>query len=377
MIIAKKNLPSEWLEHDKKIRPYLWSHRVLGISSKIVSTLLFLSFIITHRFVRLEQILQSWGLSPLVLWAFYFGALALLWELVSIPFSISHHWVERAHHLSKQPYLSWFIDRLKGYAVGAVIGFVALSVVFLSLSLAGDNWWLATYVCFVLLSVILAQLAPVVLIPLFFKLKPLEEGDLKNRLLALSQRFGVKVENVYHLGMGEKTEKGNAAFVGIGKTKKILIGDTLYKNFPIEEVEAVFAHELGHQVHGDLIKGIFFSSIILFISFFLSQLLCEELIFSAFNTDRSHPFGVLMFFVVLSVIQWPLGIQLNGFSRWRERLADRFAKENFKSGDLLASALERLTFQNRGLFRPNGLIEFLTYSHPAPWRRISTLRQSD
>ncbi|NBX76807.1 MAG: M48 family peptidase [Proteobacteria bacterium] len=376
MIFANKNIPLPWLEHDKQIRPYLWSHRILGISSKILSTLLFLSFIVTHRFVRLEQILQSWGLSSLALWTVYFGALALLWELVSLPFSISHHWIERAHHLSKQSYLSWFGDRLKGYGVGGVIGFLALAVVVFSLRVAGDRWWLVTYICFVLLSVILAQLAPVVLIPLFFKLKPLEEGELKARLLALSDRFGVKVEDVYHLGMGEKTEKGNAAFVGIGKTKKILIGDTLYKNFPLEEVEAVFAHELGHQVHGDLIKGIVFSSIVLFISFFFSQLLCEELIFDAFKIDRTHPFGVLMFFVVLSVIQWPLGIQLNGFSRWRERLADRFAKEKFNSGDLLASALERLTFQNRGLFCPNVIIEFLTYSHPAPWRRISSLRKS-
>jgi len=376
MRISKKNLPAEWLEHDKMIRPYLWSHRVLGISSRILSVLLFVSFIVTHRLVRLEQILDSWGLSSLALWTLYFGSLALLWELVTLPFSISHHWVERAHHLSKQSYFSWFLDRLKGYGVGGIIGFAALSIVFFNLRAAGERWWIMTYVCFVLLSVILAQLAPVILIPLFFKLKPLEEGELKSRLLALSDRFGVKVEDVYHLGMGEKTEKGNAAFVGIGKTKKILIGDTLYKNFPVEEVEAVFAHELGHQIHGDLVKGIVFSSVVLFISFLLSQLLCEELVFSAFKTNRNHPFGVLMFFVVLSLIQWPFGVYLNGFSRWRERLADRFAKENFKSGNLLASALERLTFQNRGLFRPNVMIEFLTYSHPAPWRRISTLRET-
>lgn len=369
-------MPVEWIEHDKRIRPYLWSHRVLGISSKILSCLLFFSFIVTHRFIRFEDIVESWPVSPLIQWSLYFGALALLWEMVSLPFSISHHWVERSYHLSKQSYLGWLIDRLKGYGVGAVIGCLALSIVFYSLRVSNDYWWVITYFCFVLLSVVLAQLAPVLLIPLFFKLTPLEEGELKKRLLELSDRFGVKVQDVYHLGMGEKTEKGNAAFVGIGKTKKILIGDTLYKNFPVEEVEAVFAHELGHQVHGDLIKGIVFSSLVLLISFFGSQFLCEELIFPAFQTDKMHAFGVLMFFVVLSIIQWPLSIQLNGFSRWRERKADHFAKVNFKSGDLLASALERLTFQNRGLFKPNVIIEFLAYSHPAPWRRILNLRQA-
>ncbi|MFM8269388.1 MAG: M48 family metalloprotease [Pseudomonadota bacterium] len=370
------SLPREWLEHDRRIRPYLWSHRVLGISSKILSVLLFVSFIVTYRFIRFEQILESWNLHPFALWLLYFSALAFLWELVLLPFSISHHWVERAHHLSKQSYGAWFVDRLKGYAIGAVIGFVALSILFFSVRWAENHWWVITYSCFVGLSVVLAQLAPVILIPLFFKLKPLEEGELKKRLLTLSGRFGVKVEDVYHLGMGEKTEKGNAAFVGIGKTKKILIGDTLYEKFPMEEVEAVFAHELGHQVHGDLIKGIVFSSLVLFLSFCGSHFLCEELIFSAFRTDQTHPFGILIFFVSLSVIQWPLNIYLNGFSRWRERKADRFAKENFKSGELLASALERLTYQNRGLFKPNPFIEFITYSHPAPWRRILTLRKA-
>lgn len=372
---SKKQLPIEWLEHDKKIRPYLWSHRVLGISSKLLSVLLFMSFIVTYRFMRWEQILESWGISGLILWALYFASLAFLWELVTFPFSISHHWIERAHGLSKQSYLAWFVDRMKGYAVGSVIGFLALSVVFLSLRWVADFWWLVTYGCFVFLSVVLAQLAPVILIPLFFKLKPLEEGELKNRLLSLSKRFGVQVENVYHLGMGEKTEKGNAAFVGIGKTKKILIGDTLYTKFPMDEVEAVFAHEVGHQVHGDLVKGIVFSSVLLFITFFSAQWLCEELIFSIFKTDRNQAFGILLFFVVLSIIQWPLGVYANGFSRWRERLADKFAKEKFNSGELLASALERLTFQNRGLFRPNPIIEFLSYSHPAPWKRICRLRQ--
>lgn len=348
----------------------------MGISSSLLSILLFVSFIVTYRFVRLEQALESWEIPQLLVWSLYFCTLAFLWEMVSFPFSVSHHWIERAHHLSKQSYLSWFGDRLKGYGVGGVLGFCALSIVFFSVRWVGDLWWLVTYGCFVLLSVVLAQLAPVLLIPLFFKLKPLEEGDLKKRLLELSQRFGVKVQEVYHLGMGEKTEKGNAAFVGIGKTKKILIGDTLYEKFPIEEVEAVFAHELGHQVHSDLVKGIFFSSILLFIGFFASQKVCRDLIFPAFRTDETHAFGILLFFSALTVIQWFLSIYSNGFSRWRERLADRFAKDNFQNGDQLASALERLTFQNRGLFKPNAVVELLSYSHPAPWRRILKLRQT-
>jgi len=174
--------------------------------------------------------------------------------------------------------------------------------------------------------------------------------------------------------MGEKTEKGNAAFVGIGQTKRILIGDTLYNKFPTEEVEAVFAHELGHQVHGDLVKGIAVSSLLLVGVFGAANWLCQELLFLVFKTNEQHPFGVILFFAAASVISIPTGFLQVCFSRALERRADRFAKMKLGSGIMLANALERLTVQNRGLFRPNPIIELFTYSHPAPWRRISYLR---
>jgi len=364
-----------WLEHDKNIKSYLWSHRVLSIFSKILSVLLFGVFIVTYRFIRWQDFLGALELPEMLVWFGFFGGVALLWELVLFPFTISHHWVERSHGLSKQSYVSWFVDRLKGYGVGAFIGGIALGIILWSLSLSEEYWWLLTGVLFVLLSVVLAQLAPVLLIPLFFKLKPMEANPLKERLLKLAEQFGVSVKDVYHLGMGEKTEKGNAAFVGMGKTKRILIGDTLYERFPENEIEAVFAHELGHQVHSDLVKGIFLSSICLIVSFYLANLVTETWAFPFFRTDKQQPFGILIFFVVLSLISLPFGFIQNLFSRWREKMADAFAKENLKTGEALASALERLTFQNKGLFKPHFLREFWSYSHPAPWRRIEWLRK--
>jgi STE24 endopeptidase len=363
-----------WLDHDKKLFPYLWSHRVLSLTQKLISILLFLSFILTGRFSRLEDALMQYQWPAFVIWLFYFACLALVWEFVAFPFSLSHHWVERSFHLSKQSYWGWIKDKLKGYAVGIVLGMLVGGILFYSIQWGEKNWWWITCFLFIALSVVLAQLAPVLLIPIFFKLRPMQEGELKNKLLGLSAKMGVKVKDVYHLGMGEKTEKGNAAFVGMGKTKRILIGDTLYQKFPSEEVEAVFAHELGHQVHSDLVKGIFFSSAILVGVFAGANWLCEELLFLMFKTNEQHPFGVVLFFAACSVISIPTAFLQSCFSRSLEKKADRFAKEKLGSGALLASALERLTFQNRGLFKPNKLIEFFTYSHPAPWRRIGYLR---
>jgi STE24 endopeptidase len=363
-----------WIEHDKNIRPYLWSHRILKIGKTFLTLGLLVWFVVSLRAFYLENVLEDKIQFVFFRWLAYLFVVLGVLEVCSFPFSLGHHWVEKSYQLSKQTYLSWFWDKIKGWMVGAVLGTLFLGILYLCVAYLGEQWWVTAASLFILVSIGLAQLAPVVLIPLFFKLEPMDSGPLKERLLKMCQDFGVEVKEVYHLGMGEKTEKGNAAFVGLGKTKRIMIGDTLYKKFPPEQVEAVFAHELGHQVHNDLWKGIVLSSAFLFVGFYITQELLKQYVNPYFQTEMIHPFGVLTFFVVFSIVQMPVGLIQSLFSRWRERLADQFAFERIGNGEKLADALERLTYQNRGLFKPNTLIEFFTYSHPAPWRRIHKLR---
>lgn len=367
-------LPADWIEHDKSVKPYLWSHRVLSLGKSVLTLTLLVWFVVSLRAFYLESALEKAVQNSFLRWLAYFGVISAVLEVCTFPFSIAHHWVEKSHQLSKQTYLSWLWDKVKGWLLGAVLGTLFLGILYSCVVYFKELWWVVTAVLFVGVSIILAQLAPVVLIPIFFKLEPMESSELKNRLLKMCEKFGVEVKEVYHLGMGEKTEKGNAAFVGLGKTKRIMIGDTLYKKFSPEEVEAVFAHELGHQVHNDLWKGIILSSAFLFLGFFVAQYLMNEYTNPYFQTDIAQPFGALSFFVVFSIVQMPVGFIQTAFSRWRERLADQFAFERIGSGEKLADSLERLTYQNRGLFRPNSFIEFFTYSHPAPWRRILKLR---
>jgi STE24 endopeptidase len=371
---SKTILPQDWINHDKSIRPYLWSHRVLGIGKNFLTLGLLVWFVVSLRAFLLEDYLEKQFTSRFVAWLCYFALVGAVLEICTLPFGLGHHWVERSHGLSKQTYLSWFWDKIKGLLLGIVFGALFLGILYGCVMYTQDQWWVVTAALFILVSIVMAQLAPVLLIPIFFKLEPMEAGELKDRLLKMCQNFGVEVKEVYHLGMGEKTEKGNAAFVGLGKTKRIMIGDTLYKKFPAEQVEAVFAHELGHQVHNDLWKGIFLSGGFLFVVFYFSQMLLEKWVHPYFQTDMTHPLGALAFFVVFSLVQLPAGLVQTLFSRWRERLADQFAFERIGSGEKLADALEKLTYQNRGLFQPNRWIEFFTYSHPAPWRRILKLR---
>lgn len=346
----------------------------MRITRSIIGLALVLHLTFSTRLARLEGVLESEISNSWLLWISYFFVLGAGWEIIGLPFSVSHHWIERAHGLSKQSYSKWALDKLKGYGVGAVLGTIALSLLSGSVHASLEYWWLTASLLFILLSVVLAQLAPVLLIPIFFKMKPLEPGPLKERLLALAAAFKIKVQDVYHLGLGEKTEKGNAAFLGLGKTKRIVIGDTLYEKFSGEEVEAVFAHELGHQVHDDLWKGLMLSAGSLVIAFGATQVLCTEWLWPGFETSAVRPFGMFIFFIALSVVQMPLGLLQHLLSRHCEREADKFAASLPNQTKYLADALEKLTYQNRGQFKPNAIVEFFTYSHPAPWRRITKLR---
>jgi len=294
--------------------------------------------------------------------------------VVTLPFSLAHFRVEKHFKLSKQSFGSWIADQGKGIVLGAVLGAMALGLVYVSVLFFPLGWWVVCASLLILFSIVLAQLTPILLIPLFFKLKPMEEGTLKARLLALCERFGIDVKEVFHIGLGEKTEKGNAAFLGLGRTKRIVIGDTLYEKFPAEEVEAVFAHELGHQVHNDLWKGIGVSSFILYLCFGLANFAMVQTI--GHSPLAGSPYQMFLFFTVLSVIQMPFNVFQAAYSRAREWAADGFAQIRIGQGSELASALERLTYQNHGQFKPNAILEFLSFSHPAPWRRITTLRNS-
>ncbi len=362
-------LPPEWIAHDQSLKPYLRSQRVVSILSSIAQ----LAMVAWMVFGSLGECFMSrattFSAQPFVQWLYFFGAVGLAFKVAGFPFSFAHYRLERKKGLSKQNIGSWLGDQGKGILVGVVLGVIVLYAFYAITHSGSSYWWVWIWLFLMTFSVLLAQLAPVILLPLFIKMKPMEPGLLKDRLLALSAKFQVTVKEVYHLGLGEKTEKGNAAFMGLGKTKRIVIGDTLYEKFPIEEVEAVFAHELGHQVHNDLWKGLSISAVLMLLTLAIAQYLAVEL-----SIDVRNPFSFFVFLVVWTLVQMPFNVGQVYYSRTREWAADRFASETTKMAPPLASALERLTYQNQGLFKPNGVWEWLTYSHPAPWRRILKLR---
>ena len=201
----------------------------------------------------------SWHAAATVL--LFVVLLSILNEIAGLPLGFySAFFLERRYELSKETLGGWFADQAKSFGIGVILAAVAAELVYGFIRLSPDRWWLTAGVTFTLLIVGLTNLAPVVLLPIFYSVKPLDRDALRARLLALAERAGARVLGAYEWGLGEKTKKANAALAGLGGTRRILVSDTMLAEFSDDEIEVVLAHEIAHHVHGDIWKGIAFES---------------------------------------------------------------------------------------------------------------------
>jgi len=277
------------------------------------------------------------------------------------------------YELSTQTLQGWVVDQVKGVAVGGILGLVVIEVIYFVLRISPDLWWLWAGIILLLFNVILANLAPVLLMPLFFKFVPLEEehADLVTRLMNLAERAGTRVRGVYMFDMSRRTNAANAAVTGLGNTRRILLGDTLINEFSADEIETIMAHELAHQVHRDIPIGILVESAITLGGLYLAALVLEwsvvALGFNSISDVAAIPlFGLVM--GLYGLIIMPLG---NAYSRQREIRADEYALKMTGNGAAYASALSRLANQNLAEADPEPWVEMLLYSHPALNKRIA------
>jgi STE24 endopeptidase len=277
------------------------------------------------------------------------------------------------YELSNQTLKDWIIDQIKGVIVGGILGLVVIEIVYFVLRISPDLWWLWAGLILLLFNVILANLAPVLLMPLFYKFVPLEEEhqELVSRLMNLARRAGTKVRGVYKFDMSRRTKAANAAITGLGNTRRIILGDTLIDEFSEDEIETVLAHELAHQVNRDIPIGILVESVITLGGLFLAALVLNWSVTALGLSSISAVAGIPLFGMVMGLyglVIMPLG---NAFSRYRERRADQYALEMTGNGPAYASALTRLANQNLAEADPEPWVEMLLYSHPALNKRIT------
>lgn len=274
---------------------------------------------------------------------------------------------------SNQTLRDWILDQFKGMLVAAPIGLILLEIVYAILRAYPQTWWLWVAGVLLVFNVLLANLAPVLIMPIFNKYVPLgdEHADLAARLVKLAERANTKVRGVFKFDMSKRTKAANAALTGIGNTRRIILGDTLINEFTPDEIETVLAHELGHQVNRDIPLMIIFGTLSTLVSLYLASLALNWAVGYFGFTAPADPAALPALMLILSIyglVTMPLD---NAFSRWRERLADGYSLQATNQPGAFASAMTRLANQNLSEVDPEKWVVFLFYSHPPLNERIA------
>ena len=360
-------------EKQKQAKQYGRIRRRVWLFDTSLSTLYLLAWLVFGWAKALAAWLQTFTSNPWLLvlgFAFVFGGISGLLEL---PLGFySDYVLPHRFDQSNQDFKGWVVDQLKGLAISAPLGLIVLELVYLALRLTGGWWWLWTGAGMLVFTVLLSNLAPVLIMPLFNKFVPLgeEHAELAGRLMKLAEQANAKVRGVFTFDMSRRTKAANAALTGIGNTRRIVLGDTLLKEFTTDEIESVLAHELGHHVHKDIPLLIGFGSLLTLGGLYLASLGLSWASGAFGFTGPADIAGLPALAVVLgafSLLTQPLD---NAFTRWRERLADQYALESTGKTQAFASAFVRLANQNLSEVDPEKWVVFMFYDHPPIGERI-------
>ncbi len=359
-----------------KARIYNRMKRRLSYAEFALTVLYLAALLATGWTFGLRNAAVSLGGGPAVWLASYFLAGFLMLQALTLPVAImSGYHLEKAFGLLNQTPRAWAGDYLKSQLVGFVLGLLSVELLYLFLRMAGQWWWLWAGAAFSAFFVVLAQLTPVVILPLFFKFKRLPDDEFTARLLSLCRKAGAEVPGIYEWGLSTRTNRANAALVGRGRTRRVVLSDTLLKDFNPSEVEVVLAHELGHFRLGHLTRLLIVQSASAFLAFALADGVLRAAggrLGLAFQGDVAGLPLLMLIFVSLGAAAMPL---LNWYSRRLERQADNFALELTGLSGSFISTMERLAILNMAEFDPHPLVEFLFHAHPSPSRRIAAAKR--
>ena len=347
----------------------------ISIINGVLTFLLLLLFVWFGYSKELVKFISNYTSNNYLILIIYTTALSIVFSVIFFPLSYySEFYLEHKYNLSNQTFIGWLWEDIKETLVGAAIGIPLLLAFYFVLVAFGNLWWLPFAVLLFLVSVVLSKIVPVLILPLFYKVTPIEDNNLKERIIKLSENVNMKVENVFQFNMSKNTKKANAAFTGLGKSKKILLGDTLLSEFSNEEIETVIAHELGHYKHKHIIKNLIIGTLSSFVTLYLLALLYSySLSWFGFEsiTDIAALPILALWGMLLGIIQTPL---TNILSRKYEYEADEYAVKVTNKADIFINTLEKLNEQNLGDKEPHPFVEWFFHSHPSVKKRAEYIK---
>jgi len=323
----------------------------------------------------IEKAVRDYLSNDYLVFLVFITVVGVIYSILDFPFDFyGGYVVEHRFGLSNQSVPAWLFEKIKGAAVGVVVGVPVAMVFYLFLKITGWLWWLWFSIFMFFISVFLARIAPVVIFPIFYKFRELESEEIRERIRDLVEGQGISIRGIYSFNLSKDTKKANAGFTGIGRSKRIILSDTLIGHFSPEEIAVIFAHEMGHYKKRHIVKSIVLGTASIFLSFFLCgelyRITLAHLGFTGVHDIAAIP--ILFFYLTLfSLVTMPLS---NALSRMYEREADRYALDATRDRDAFISSMEKLADLNLADRDPNPVTEFMFYSHPSIKKRIALAR---
>jgi STE24 endopeptidase len=354
-------------------RRYNRLRRWLGVADFLLGLTLLIVLLATGWNGTLRDLAMHGAYEHYTLAVFlYVVMLMLIGKVLGIGLDYYGFRLEHRYNLSNQRLRAWVWDESKGFLVGAILASIVAELLYFIIRQFPQNWWLIAWAAFLGLFVLMAQLAPVVLFPIFYKFEPLDNTELKSRLVGLGERAGTRVRGVYKWNLSEKSKKANAALTGLGNTRRIILADTLLDHYSADEIEAVLAHELGHHVHRHIPKSIALQAVVTLVGFWAANWVLH------YAVDRTNMFVTVSDFanlpllvLVSTVLSFLLLPALNAYSRFNERQADRYAFQSIASVEPFITSMNKLADQNLAERSPSPWVEWFFQSHPAISRRVA------
>jgi STE24 endopeptidase len=360
----------------QKSRAYKKVNYKFSVLTSTFSLLLILAMFFLEGFAFVDHLARSVTSNPILMAIIFFGILMFASDLINIPFDLYDTFViEEKFGFNKTTPRTFVLDKIKSWLLGALIGGVILSVVIWFYQLTTVYFWIFAWIFFSLFSIFMTMFYSTLIVPLFNKQTPLEEGELRERITKMSEKVGFKLSNIYVIDGSKRSTKANAYFSGIGAKKRIVLFDTLIDELSRDEIIAVLTHEIGHykKKHTliNVILSIINTGVILFI---FSLLVGNPLLSEALGVEEtSFHIALIAFGFLYSPISTILGLGMNVVSRKHEYQADRFAGEKFKP-TALVDALKNLSRKNLSNLTPHPVYVWFNYSHPTLLQRIRALK---
>ena len=364
-------------EKYRQSQNYLRETTRFGIVVDTLHTIVVLVFILVGGFNFVDLIAMGYGLGPIFTGLVFAGILIFAGQILNLPFSIySTFVIEEKYGFNKTTPVTFVLDIIKTWILTAVIGGIVFAAVLWFFGTTGNAAWIYCWIAITLFQIFFMFIAPLVIMPIFNKFEPLEEGELKDAIENYAKAQNFKMKGVFKMDGSKRSSKSNAFFTGFGRSRRIVLFDTLIDRHSVKELVSIIGHEMGHYKKRHILQSIARSIIVMGLTLYLLSLFIgNEQLFAAFKMEHISVYAGLFFFGFLyTPIGMLIGFVENIISRRHEYEADAFAVETYKDADAMITGLKKLSVDNLSNLTPHPFKVLLSYSHPPVLERIKAIR---